>query len=110
LLLLIVVIGLVNVCLGFGLAMYFGYGPPGLQGIFDSLGPMPAPATDSLPASAGLGAPCVPLASPSSSPAVASSQAMPSDDQAEENVLGEVQELATTAQSAMLPGEVQSHD
>ena len=50
LILLIVTIGLLNICLGFGLAMYFDYGPPGLDGIFEALGPMPpaASSTESL--------------------------------------------------------------
>ena len=39
--LLLVTIGMLNVGLGFGLAIYFGYGPPGPGGIFESLGPMP---------------------------------------------------------------------
>jgi hypothetical protein len=41
LILLTIAIGLLNVCLGFGLAMYYGLGPPGLDGIWESLGPMP---------------------------------------------------------------------
>ena len=91
--LLIVVIGLMNICLGFGLSIYLGYAPASLEAIFQSLGPMPPapPSIETLLPANMLGEPYDPFA-PSSE---AVSQA------SEESVLGEVQQLAESAQSAM---------
>ena len=60
---LIVTLGLLNIGLGFGLAMYYGFGPPGLDGLFEALGPMPSapPNTESF-ISGKLGAPYDPSA------------------------------------------------
>ena len=106
--LLIVTIGLLNICLGFGLAMYYGFGPPGLDGIFQAIGPMPRPAPDAKAlAYGGIGAPYDPLASPQSpvQPAAnlpaSSAVVPPSEPLAEEEVLGDVRDLASTAQTAM---------
>ncbi len=64
-LLLIVTIGMLNVGLGFGLAMYFGYGPPGLEGILQAVGPMPPATRDAATVvAAELGAPYAPAISP----------------------------------------------
>jgi hypothetical protein len=95
LILLLVAFGLVNICLGFGLAIYFEVGPPGLDGIFEALGPMPPGAASPQPlVSGGLGAPYDPFAT-----------AEPSADSpagiAEEQVLGDVRELADSAQTAL---------
>ena len=99
--LLIVTIGLLNICLGFGLSMYYGYGPPGLDGIFEALGAMP-PAVP------------VPLAGSfvtAYDPMVAVPANMsPAAPSAEEQVLGAVRDLAGTAQSAMLSGPVESRE
>jgi hypothetical protein len=38
LLLLTFTIGLLNLCLGYALAVYLGYGPPGLREAWDALG------------------------------------------------------------------------
>ncbi len=35
--LFVLVIGLVNVCVGYGLGVYFGYGPPGLSAAWIAL-------------------------------------------------------------------------
>jgi hypothetical protein len=105
LLVLIVTIGILNVGLGFGLAMYFGFGPPGLDGIFQSLGPMPAAAPNAAPPAAGLGA----LYIPGSEETAGQSDSMPSDGGAidsadslsEEGVLSDVEALTAAARSAM---------
>jgi hypothetical protein len=34
---LIIAVGLLNVCLGFAVAFYLGYGPPGLREAWDAL-------------------------------------------------------------------------
>ena len=125
LILLIVTIGLLNICLGFGLAMYYDYGPPGLDGIFEALGPMPpaAPSVESL-IPAGLGAPYDPsvapaapesIAEPSANPPVDNTadlpaESPPSDALAEEEVLGAVRNLAATAQTAMVSGQLESRE
>ncbi len=126
LLLLIVTIGTLNVCLGFGLAMYYGYGPPGLDGIFQSLGPMP-PATPDAPLTAtGLGELYVPTA------AAADSHAQPAEDGREngtvpppaagiaasladgpldeEAVLNDVRQITAAAQSVLSSNEVQASE
>jgi hypothetical protein len=95
--LLLVTIGVLNVGLGFGLAMYYGYGPPGLSGILESLGSMP-PATQVLSsAAAAIGAPVATLVVPP----VTRSPIAPQESLAEEAVLGEVRDMATAAQSAI---------
>lgn len=105
-LLLIVTIGTLNVCLGFGLAMYYGYGPPGLDGIFQSLGPMPAASPDA-PLAAALGEPYIPLdtapveMAPPESPGNGAAAGTPVVALAEEEVLGDVRALAAAAQSVM---------
>jgi len=116
--LLLVTIGLLNICLGFGLAMHYGFGPPGLDGIFQAFGPMPPPAPScQSPAASGgyplvgaglggLGAPHDPFATPQStmqpgaSPAANREIAPPPGALAEEELLGEVRDLAGTAQTA----------
>jgi hypothetical protein len=126
LILLIVTIGLLNICLGFGLAMYFGYGPPGLDGIFEAFGPMPPVAAKSNPGPGTepqaisshaypLGRESMPPVGESTSPT--SGGMPPSDDGmppaellAEEKVLGEVCEMAATAQTAVVSGQVESHE
>jgi hypothetical protein len=105
-----VAFGLLNVCLGFGLAMYLGHAPPDLQGIFDSLGPMPAVTLGVAPNSVELGAPYVPPQDPETPPSAAGESAAQPFDPTEENVLGEVQELATAAQGVLVSGEVGSHE
>jgi hypothetical protein len=103
----IVIIGMLNICLGFGLAMYCGYGPPGLNGIFQALGPMPPEKSDIGP----------PIASDPQTPAIAvaseavpppplsassdAASAPPDGPPAEESVLSEVQELTAAAQTAI---------
>lgn len=100
--LLLVTIGLLNIGLGFGLAMYYGYGPPGLDGIFEALGPMP-PSSPPAQLVGGLGTPYDPfVATPS--------EAGPSASLAEEEVLGEIRDLAGAAQNAMVGGPVESHE
>ncbi len=112
--LLIVTIGLLDICLGFGLAMYYGYGPPGLAGIVESLGPMPPAARNAQsPTSGELGAPYNPFppASPLPSPAnlpTDGTAAETSEALAEEAVLGDVRDLASTAQAAAITGGLQS--
>jgi hypothetical protein len=108
LLLLIVTFGTLNVCLGFGLAMYFDYGPPGLDGIYQSLGPMP-PASADAPLAAALGEPYVPFdtAPPQAvqpeSPALSADASLgpPAVALPEEEVLGDVRALTAAAQSVM---------
>ena len=115
LLLLIVTIGTLNVCLGFGLAMYYGYGPPGLDGIFQSLGPMPAASPDA-PFAAALGEPYVPFdaaaaeTAPTELPAPGADVAtgLPAGALTEEEVLGDVRALEAAAQAALLSGAEQS--
>jgi hypothetical protein len=115
LLVLIVTIGILNVCLGFGLAIYFGYGPPGLDGIFQALGPMPPVVADaSSPVAGRIGA----IYIPGGDDASEQSNAMPGgagpigpgDSLSEEGVLGNVRELAATAQTAMATAVVQAQD
>jgi hypothetical protein len=97
--LLLVTIGLLNIGMGVGLAMYYGLGPPGLDGICEALGPMPSvPASALSPAAGGPGAPHAPPAAP------------PAEPLAEENVLGDVRDLATTAQAAMVGSPVESQE
>ncbi|MGO9114569.1 MAG: hypothetical protein ACLP9L_35585 [Thermoguttaceae bacterium] len=106
---LIVTIGLLNVCLGFGLAMYFGYGPPGVDGIFEALGPMPpvGPSAELL-VSSSIGAPYDPLASPESPAGIGANLpagntiAPRSEPLAEEKVLGDIRDLTTTTQATMV--------
>lgn len=121
LILLIVTIGLLNICLGFGLAMHCGYGPPGLDGIFEALGTMPpGPRAKSL-IPTGLGALYDPsIASESldglnvalsagrtiAAPSTTSSP----ETLAEEKVLGDVRDLATAAQSSMAIGQVERRE
>jgi hypothetical protein len=61
LLLIIVAAGALNVCLGFAVAWYLGYGPPGLREAWEALAPIPRkPQTPSPAASpAGEAAPVV---------------------------------------------------
>ncbi len=114
-LLLIVTIGTLNVCLGFGLAMYYGYGPPGLDGIFQSLGPMPAASPDA-PIAAALGEPYVPFdtasaeAAPPELPAPGADAAPvpPAGLLTEEEGLGDVCALAAAAQTALLSSAEQA--
>ncbi len=125
LILLIVTIGMLNICLGFGLAMYYDYGPPGLDGIFESLGPMP-PAAESLIPTA-LGAPYDPSVAPAAPESTAArsenlpidntiappsetppAESLPPDLLAEEKVLGDVRNLAATAQTVMDVSRVES--
>jgi hypothetical protein len=103
LILLIVTIGLLNICLGFGLAMYFGFGPPGLDGIFEAMATMPPAApTNSGPTATELGAPYDPFA--------AQAVDEPSARLAEERVLGDVRDLADTAQTAVRGDPVESRE
>lgn len=113
--LLLVTIGLLNIGLGFGLAMYYGLGPPGLDGIFEALGPMP-PVIPSVPPhdSSGMERSPDPAVAPDSTAEPATnlpadnSIARPGDALPEEDVLGDVQDLAATAQTAMESSQVQS--
>jgi hypothetical protein len=86
LLLLFLVIGLLNVAIGFALAMYLGFAPPGFDGVMQSLGPMP-PAT----------------------PDVSAAGKTSGETSPEDAVLGDVRALAADAQSAMAPGAMQAH-
>jgi len=117
LILLIVSLGLLNICLGFGLAMFLGYGPPGLEGIFDALGPIPqvAPCAESLLSDA-TSARSDPLVSPES---IAEPVAnLPADNTiaplleplVEEKVLGDIRDLATAARTTMVSGQAENHD
>jgi hypothetical protein len=119
LILLIVAIGLLNVCLGFGLAMYYGFGPPDWRGIFEAFGPVPpkmptAPSAQS-PGAGGLGAPCNPAAT---EPTVQSSTNLPAGGTiappgellAEEKVLDDVHDLATSARTALVGSEAENHE
>jgi len=122
LILLLVAIGMLNVCLGFGLAMYYGYGPPGINGIFQALGPMPAEMPTTWPiASSELATPSDPPASPaemetaphdSPEPVVvapdAAPHAMTDQPLAEEGVLSEVRDMAAAAETALASGEPQA--
>ena len=111
-LLLIVTIGMLNVCLGFGLAMYYGYGPPGLDGIFQSLGPLPrATPNAALFGSGELGAPYVPLPAETipqsaANPVAAAANVAPAEPLAEEGLLDAVREMATAAETTLVPGAV----
>ena len=114
-LLLVVTIGLLNICLGLGLAMYYDFGPPGLDGIFEALGPMPPAGPSASPlVSVPLGAPYDPsltseaAADSSRPPPLESEMGSPLDTLAEEGLLGEVHDLSATAQSSMAGG-VESH-
>jgi len=90
--------------------MYYGYGPPGLDEIFEAIGPMPPGATsvqslvsDEIVASestVGLSA---------NLPA-SSTTDPPPEPLTEETVLGEVRDLATAAQSALVSDQVESHE
>ena len=106
-LLLIVAIGTLNVCLGAGLAMYYGYGPPGLDGILQALGPMPPATPDAAPAVAGgLGATDIPSAIdevPQSA-----SNGGPAASLSEEGVLNDVRDLNAAAESALASGAAQT--
>jgi hypothetical protein len=125
LLLLIVTIGTLNVCLGFGLAMYYGYGPPGLDGIFQSLGPMPPATPDAPLAASRLGELYVPT------PDAAESRGQPAENDREngsvivppaaigaaadgpldeEAVLDDVRQLTAAAQTAMAAGAAQASE
>ena len=125
-LVLIVIIGTLNVFLGFGLAMYYGYGPPGLDGIFQSLGPMPPAMPDAPLAAAELGELYIPASvaaeargqpadgGPGDGPAilsiasVASAASEPPLD--EEAVLNDVRQMTAAAQSAMAAGAAQTSE
>jgi hypothetical protein len=108
LLLLIVTIGTLNVFLGFGLAMHYGYGPPGLNGILQSLGPMPA-ASPNAPIVVALGEPYIPFdaapaeTAPAELPASGADAATapPADALTEEEVLDDVRALAAAAQTVL---------
>lgn len=105
--LLIVTIGLVNVCMGLGLAIYFGYGPPTVDAILQSLERMPkAPLSIEmvLPGS-NLGAPYDPFASDAL--AIASTDSTPSAS--EETVLADIQELAGSVQSPVTSSAANAH-
>ena len=106
---LIVAIGLLNIGLGFGLAVYYGYGPPGLDGIFEALGPMPPTAADSPPFFAdGAGVKDAAVVMETDQPAAVETIAPTSEEAVEEEVLDDVRDLAATAQTAMDPGHVES--
>jgi len=107
---LIVTIGLLNIGLGFGLAMYYDFGPPGLDGIFGALGPMPpaAPSADS-PVPIALGAPYDPSVAPETTGEPSTISPL-SETLAEEKVLGDVRDLAASAQTAMVSGQVESRE
>jgi len=114
--LLIVTIGLLNIGLGFGLAIYYGFGPPGLDEILEALGPMPpaAPNAQSL-VSDEFDSPHDLIASPVAAESNAELAANPPASSAinplaEEMVLGEVRDLAATAQTALVSGQVQSRE
>ncbi len=102
---LIVTIGILNVCLGFGLAMYFGYGPPGLDGILQAIGPMPPqrPLRAS-PTPVGLGALYIPGGDNAMQQSAANLAAQegiePAESLSEEGVLSDVRELTAAAQTA----------
>jgi hypothetical protein len=107
--------GLLNICLGFGLAMHYGYGPPGLDGIFAAFGPMPPAARNPQSFLSGeLGAPYDPSASASTATSnvnlPADTAGGSSDSAAEEKVLADVRDLASTAQTAMTGGQVGSRE
>jgi diguanylate cyclase (GGDEF)-like protein len=38
----VIVVALINVCVGYGLAVFFGYGPPGLRAAWVAMGSLPA--------------------------------------------------------------------
>jgi len=64
---------MLNLCLGFGLAIYCGYGPPGWEGIFQALRPMPpnkpdGKGTQSVPDPVFASPPPASLPSPSGEP------------------------------------------
>lgn len=105
---------MLNVCLGFGLAMYFGYGPPGLDGILQALGPMPAATSDAAsPAAVGLGALYIPGEDDAGGSSAANQTAAaednePSESLSEEGVLSDVRELTEAAQTAMTAAAAQS--
>ena len=51
--LIVLTTGLLNLCVGFGLGMYLGYGPPGLMEVWDAISaelpqPWEGPALDAL--------------------------------------------------------------
>jgi hypothetical protein len=100
LILLLVAFGMINICLGFGLAMYYGLGPPGLDGIFEAIGPMPpgAPGGQSLVSG-------VLDAADGSFAAAPSSESATLD---EEQVLGDVRDLSDTAQTALAGESVEN--
>ena len=111
LILLIVTIGMLNVGLGFGLAMYFGYGPPGLDGIFQALGPMPSTTSGEcvrlFPGQ--LGVPYVP------GPLRKSSQARPrlprrTNRLAEDGVLSDIRDMAAAAQGSLTTNAAQARE
>jgi hypothetical protein len=117
LILLIVTIGLLNICLGLGLAMYYGYGPPGLDGIFEAIGPMPPDAEslcDLIVAPVAAESTVEPAANLSDANTTAPPSESPSETMAEplaeEAVLGDVRDLATTAQTAMVDGQVENQE
>ena len=117
---LIITIGLLNICLGFGLAMYYGFGPPGLDGICEALAPMPPAAPPAQPVVSGrIGLPNDPPVSrvaiksapkPAANLPAGSTIAPASESLAEEEVLGDVRDLAATAQAAMVEGRVESSE
>ena len=97
---LIVVIGLLNVGLGFALAVFYGYALPGLNGLIESIGPMPS--TVSSPTSV--------VSSQHQKAYDISGGAEPtSDSLAEEKVLGDVRDLTAAARTAVSGGPVESH-
>jgi hypothetical protein len=98
LILLLVTIGLLNIGLGFSLAMFYGYGPPGLDGIFEALGSMPV----ATPIAGGLAAAYDPYTA--MEPEVGTSAL------AEEQVLDDVRDLSRAAQASVLDGHVESRE
>jgi len=90
--------------------MYYGYGPPGLDEIFEAIGPMPpgVPIAQSL-VSDGIAA-SEPTVGLSTNPPVSSTMDPAAEPLAEETVLGEVRDLTTTAQSALVSDRVESRE
>jgi len=107
---------MLNVGLGFGLAMYYGYGPPGLEGILQAVGPMPPAAPDAATVAAKLGEPYAPAISPNVSETALQSAASLSaavtgdvlaEPSIEDRILGGVREMATNVQTAMVSDAAQ---
>ena len=51
-LLIILAVGVLNVCFGFAVAWYLGYGPPGLREAWQALSPIPQKLETPAPAAA----------------------------------------------------------